>query len=108
MLKPWRRAIAAALLALQSVVALLPAMEQRGEVRLDTHMEAPGNEHLPAHNDATCAVCAVRALWGAVPQQAAPLFPPASIGRADIVFAAVAPTVGVAPDNHPRAPPVEG
>ncbi|HEY3285778.1 MAG TPA: hypothetical protein VGJ96_01510 [Gemmatimonadaceae bacterium] len=104
----WRRAIATALLALQAVVAWLPLGEQRGAVRFDSHVEAPGSLHLPPHDDATCAVCAARALWGTAPQASAASLLPVLMEQVDIDVRAIAPAVGVKPDNHSRAPPVEG
>ncbi len=96
------------LLTLQAAVCWLPLVERRGEVRLDAHMEAPGNPHLPSHDDGSCAICAVRALWGSVPQESAALSLVATVGSQDVAIALAAPTVGVTRANQSRAPPVVG
>lgn len=104
----WRRAAAAALLALQAVIALSPMLEQRETVRRDTHVEALGSHHLISHDDATCTVCAARTLMGTAPATPVAAFPAVARGQVDIAFAAVTPALGISPDNHSRAPPTLG
>ena len=102
----WRRSAAAALLALQAVIAVSPMIERRDEVRRDTHVEAQGSRHLFAHDEGTCTLCAARTLLGDLPADPAPLLALTTRGRVDIAYAAVVHPAGVAPDNQSRAPPV--
>ncbi len=102
----WRRSAAAALIALQAVIAVSPMLELRDEVRRDTHVEAQGNPHLFGHDEATCTVCAVRTLVGDVLAEPAALFANGASDRVDIAYAPVVHPAGVSPGNHSRAPPV--
>lgn len=104
----WRRTAAAALIALQAVIAVSPVIERRDEVRRDTHVEAQGDRHPFAHDESTCATCAARTLVAGAPPQAAALFAGTTSRLVDIAYATVALFTGLAPDNHPRAPPVLG
>jgi len=104
----WRRTVAAALLALQAVIALSPMLERRHEVRLEAHVEALGSRHLFAHDEATCIVCAARTLASDVPAASAVRDAAATGGRIDIAYAVVAYRVRLARDNHSRAPPTLG
>lgn len=107
-LTTWRRTAAAALFALQAVIALSPVLERRDAVRRDAHLEAQGDRHLFAHDESTCATCAARTLVAGAPPESAALFAGTTSGRVDIAYATVALFTGLAPDNHPRAPPVVG
>ena len=104
----WRRTAAAALIALQAVIAVSPVLERRDEVRRDTHVEAQGGRHLFAHDESTCAVCAVRTASGAAPAESPALVATATGGKVEIAYATVVLPSGATPDNHPRAPPVLG
>jgi hypothetical protein len=107
-LSTWRRTAAAALFALQAVIAVSPVLERRDAVRRDAHVEAQGDRHIFAHDESTCATCAARTVVAGAPPQAAALFAGTSSSRVDIAYATVARFTGLAPDNHPRAPPVTG
>ncbi|MGH7656154.1 MAG: hypothetical protein ACREN6_15995, partial [Gemmatimonadaceae bacterium] len=59
----WCRRIAlAALFALQGAIALAPLAETTEKGRLGAHAEPKGAQHKYQHDEATCAVCAVRSL----------------------------------------------
>ena len=105
-LRSWRRTAAAALFALQGVLAVSPVLERRHEVQRDAHVEAQGSRHLFAHDEATCTVCAARSLLGDVPPQPAGLLPAATSRCVEIAYSAVVLSVERALDNHSRAPPV--
>ena len=107
-LNSWRRTAAAALFALQAVIAVSPVLERRDAVRRHAHVEAQGDRHLFAHDESTCATCAARTLVAGAPPQAAALFALTTSRRVDTAYATVALFTGLAPDNHPRAPPVVG
>ena len=104
----WRRTAAAALVALQAVIAVSPVLEQRDEVRPYAHVEAQGSRHLAAHDEETCTVCTVRTLLGDVPAEPAALITTATTGRVAFSYEAVVGSTGLALDNHSRAPPALG
>lgn len=107
-LSTWRRLAAAGLFALQAVIAVSPVLERRDAVRRDAHVEAQGDRHLFAHDESTCATCAARTVAAGAPPQAAALFAGSTSSRIDVAYATVALFTGLAPDNHPRAPPALG
>lgn len=104
----WRRSAAAALIALQAVIAVSPVLERRHEVRRGAHVETQGSRHLFAHDETTCTVCAARTLVGSVPPEAAALCLGGTSNRVDVTYSEVVNSVGLASDNHSRAPPVQG
>ena len=107
-LATWRRTAAAALFALQAVIALSPVLERRDAVQRDAHAEAQGDRHLFAHDESTCATCAARTLVAGAPPEASALFAGTTGSRVDFAYATGALFTGLASDNHPRAPPVAG
>lgn len=103
----WRRSAAAALIALQLLIAAWPVLERRSEVRLDTHSEEQGNRHLFAHDETTCTVCStVRNLVAdaAVPAETLQVITTAS--PMEERAASAAPSFEFFRDNPSRAPPV--
>src|ERR1039457_3568584 len=59
----WRRKIAlVALFALQGAIAVSPLLETTEKGRLGAHTEEQGARHKYQHDEATCAVCSVRAM----------------------------------------------
>ena len=107
-LTSWRRSAAAALIALQAVIAVAPMLERRGEVRRATHVAAQGRRHLFGHDEGTCTLCAARTLVRDVPANPAGFVAVTAPGTIDVAYAVVVPAADAAPDSHSRAPPVLG
>lgn len=107
-LSSWRRSAAAALIALQAVIAVSPVLERRDAVPRDAQVETQGSRHLFAHDESSCAVCAVRTLEADVPPQAAAPIAVATNSLVDPTDAADVRLLEPAPGNHSRAPPDEG
>ena len=102
----WRRSAAAALIALQLLIAAWPVLERRSEVRLDTHTEEQGNRHLFAHDETTCTVCStVRTLVADAPVPTEMLLLRTTTTQVEVSGAPAAPSFEFAPDNPSRAPP---
>ena len=95
-------------MALQVLIALSPVLEKRDTVRRDTHVEQSGRQHLFAHDDTTCTICAVRTLVGNAPAAPAACYVAEDRNRVDIAYIAEAGSVGGPQDNHSRAPPTLG
>lgn len=99
----WRVATAFAFLA-QCWIALAPLAEHRG-FGASAHVEAAGIDKHFAHDEATCAACAVLALHVAVPPNPIPRLVIARIDRAIVMQPDG--RIGVAPllSHSSRAPP---
>ena len=101
----WHRKLALAVLfVLQAAITLAPLLEVSERGRLGAHAEERGARHKYQHDEATCAVCAVRSLHSAPAQNCA------TIVSAQQPFAAGldapwAPARTVDASALPRAPP---
>lgn len=102
----WRRRIGlAVLVALQGAITAAPLLEPSEKGRIGAHAEEQGAQHKYQHDEATCAVGAVRSLHSAP----ATACPPISSDRLDGLAAReaiFAPGRHVVPTTLPRAPPV--
>jgi len=101
----WYRQFALVLLfALQGAITLSPLIEPSEKGRMGAHAEERGAQHKYQHDEATCAVCAVRSLHAAATQSAEPII-------AERVHTAAALNTPLAPARRadatllPRAPP---
>lgn len=103
--RSFRRGVFAALLALQGAVVLSPAWEPRPTGALGAHVEETGARHLDLHNEATCALCAVRSLHVVAPARS--VVPTAHLLiRALVAFGmGTAPVRDALPAHLSRAPP---
>ena len=103
-----RVAVALALLALQGAVALSPLAESVHTDRPQVHVEQRGATHPFAHNEATCALCAVRSMHAAVQARAfGDAMAPRHEGAIVLVTRDV-PSLDDGPTNLSRAPPLAG
>jgi hypothetical protein len=101
----WRHQVALAVLfALQGAIALSPLLESNERGRMPVHVEQQGATHRYQHNEATCAVCTVRALHSS-PAQACPAIACERQQAVAALDAPVAPLHGVDTTALPRAPP---
>jgi hypothetical protein len=92
------------LFVLQIVIAVSPLVESREEGRLIAHVEQDGTRHVNLHNEATCALCSVRA-QKAMPAPAATPVGSARSPIAPTVATYTAPLTVGATTNRSRAPP---
>jgi hypothetical protein len=99
-----QRLAAVALFALQGAMALSPLWEPGSEARLSAHAEQDGARHLNLHNEATCALCTVRAQTS-MPAAASPPIVASQVHIAVASVAYAAPVAGASSTNHARAPP---
>ena len=100
-----RRVALCVLFALQGSVALSPLLEPRDTRAPAAHMERTGERHLNVHNEATCMLCAARALHAAPSVPAAPVMLGARLNLYPSQSPNVVPTL-VDFGSHPsRAPP---
>ena len=99
-----RRMSALLLLVLQFGMVLAPMSEREGRRTL-THVEQQGTRHAQLHNEATCALCAVRSLQAAVLQAATALS--TAVATQSLVSAprAILTSRDLPPSNASRAPP---
>jgi hypothetical protein len=101
----WRRQTALAVLfALQGAISLAPLLETTEKGRLGAHAEEQGAQHRYQHDEATCAVCAVRSLHSSPAQDCAPI----TCERQEAVAVLDAPMARshrADPTTLPRAPP---
>ena len=104
-LSAWYRQLALVLLfALQGAITLSPLIEPSERGRMGAHAEERGAQHKYQHDEATCAVCAVRSLHAAAAQSSVPVI-------SERVHTAAALNTPVAPARRadatllPRAPP---
>jgi hypothetical protein len=101
----WRHPIALAVLfALQAAIALSPLLEANERGKIPVHVEQQGATHKYQHNEATCAVCTVRALHSS-PAQSCPAIDCERQQAVSALDAPVAPLRGVETTALPRAPP---
>jgi hypothetical protein len=104
-LSGWRHQVAlAVLVALQGAIALSPLLESNERGRMPVHVEQQGATHRYQHNEATCAVCTVRALHSS-PAQGCPAIAGERQQALAALDAPVAPLHGVDTTALPRAPP---
>ena len=94
----------AALLVLQGAITLSPLLEPNEKGRLGAHAEEKGAQHKYQHDEATCAVCAVRSLHSS-PAQACPAIACERQQTVAALDAPVSPARRVDPTALPRAPP---
>jgi hypothetical protein len=101
----WYRQLALVLLfALQGAITLSPLIEPSEKGRMGAHAEERGARHKYQHDEATCAVCAVRSLHAAATQTAAPIIGE-RVQTAAALDTPVAPTRRADATVLPRAPP---
>ncbi|HVA58180.1 MAG: hypothetical protein WBQ26_07910 [Gemmatimonadaceae bacterium] len=102
-----RRVALFALFALELVVAFAPLMEPDHEAT-KSHVEETGTQHqFLVHDDANCAVCALRSIT-ALPSGRAVVLPNAHtqlVAAAQVHFTV---TTGTEAANPSRAPPIFG
>jgi hypothetical protein len=99
-----QRLAAVALFALQGAMALSPLWEPGSEARMSAHAEQDGARHLNLHNEATCALCSVRAQTS-MPSPPAQSFGGSHIRIVMVTEAYTAPPAVVFSTNLARAPP---
>lgn len=99
------RLLALLVFAVQAAIAVSPLWEAGRETRVRIHAEQHGSRHIGMHDDATCPVCAVRAVHAAPALSAsleilaAPVHAPLAIERT------FAPSRALSRANSTRAPP---
>lgn len=102
----FRRAALVVLLVFQGAWALAPLFEPHNDRLGVVHVESTHPKHPYIHNEATCAVCAVRSLYAAPPQRPAPVLHLSAGQPVDRFDAAAAPRTDQDPTNLSRAPPL--
>jgi hypothetical protein len=101
----WQRRVSALLmLVLQLGMVLAPMAEHEGR-RTVTHVEQQGTRHAQLHNEATCALCAVRSLQAAVLQVPHVITVAIATERLVSVPATALASRDPPPSNASRAPP---
>jgi hypothetical protein len=101
----WPRRLALALLvALQGAITVSPLLETTEKGRLGAHAEEQGAQHRYQHDEATCAVCAVRSLHSS-PAQGCPAITCERMQGVAVLNVPVAPSRRTDPTTLPRAPP---
>ena len=101
----WRHQfVLAALFALQGAITLSPLLEPNEKGRMPVHVEQQGATHRYQHNEATCAVCAVRSLHSS-PAESSPAIDYEHHQTGATADAPVAPARRVGSIILPRAPP---
>jgi hypothetical protein len=101
----WRRKLVlAALFALQGAITFAPLLEVSERGRLGAHAEERGAQHKYQHDEATCAVCAVRSLHSA-PSQHCPAIDCEQHRTVAALDAPWAPARRAVSSALPRAPP---
>ncbi|MFI5310673.1 MAG: hypothetical protein ACHQQ3_05540 [Gemmatimonadales bacterium] len=103
-----RRVISLAMLALQGVIAVSPLWEPTLDVPLRSHAERHAARHPGMHNEATCAVCAVRLLSASLPVRAVHFDATAAQVQPVVPRASAPARRDAAPANLSRAPPLAG
>ena len=99
-----RKLVLAVLFALQGAITFAPLLEVSERGRLGAHAEERGAQHKYQHDEATCAVCAVRSLHAAPAQSSAPIACEQQRSVA-VLDAPWAPARRVIASALPRAPP---
>lgn len=100
-----RRVALCVLFALQGSVALSPLLEPRDTRAPAAHMERTGERHLNVHNEATCMLCAARALHAAPSVPAAPVMLNARLNLYPSQSPTAVPTFDDFGSHPSRAPP---
>jgi hypothetical protein len=101
-----RRQLAlAALFVLQAAITLSPLIEPSERGRMGAHAEQRGARHKYQHDEATCAVCAVRSLHSS-PAQTCPAIVCERQQSVAALDAPAGPSRNVDPTALPRAPPL--
>jgi hypothetical protein len=101
----WPRKLAlAALFALQGAITLSPLLEVTERGRMGAHAEERGARHKYQHDEATCAVCAVRSLHSA-PAQSCPAIDCERQRYVAELDTPNGPARRIVPSALPRAPP---
>jgi hypothetical protein len=101
-----RQVAAAALFALQLLIAVSPLVERQTPIRPTAHAHDQQTHHLLAHDESTCGVCAARtqvAVEPALPAVLVVVTTPLPMARSD---RALAPAGAPRSANPSRAPPV--
>jgi hypothetical protein len=99
-----RRSLALLMLVLQVGIAIAPLAERDGR-RTVTHAEQRGTRHTRAHNEETCALCAVRSLQAHIVRaHPAPTFRDVP-RRLEIAYVGVVTSRDPPTVNGSRAPP---
>ena len=99
-----RKLVFAVLFALQGAITLAPLLEVTERGRHGAHAEERGAQHKYQHDEATCAVCAVRSLHSA-PVQSCPAIDCERQRTVAALDAPWAPARRVMSSAFPRAPP---
>jgi hypothetical protein len=99
-----RKLVLAVLFALQGAITFAPLLEASERGRMGAHAEEQGARHKYQHNEATCAVCAVRSLHAAPVQNCAAIACERQ-RSVTVLDAPRAPALRVISSALPRAPP---
>ena len=102
----WRRRLTALVLLLTQVgIATSVALELRAEPGMSAHAEQGGATHAGVHNEATCALCAVRSMEA----QSGPPTATSTVittQAGPVTRAVITPPTRAGPSSNPsRAPP---
>jgi hypothetical protein len=101
----WHRKLALVVLfALQGAITLSPLLEVTERGRLGAHAEERGAQHKYQHDEATCAVCAVRSLHSS-PARTCPAIECERVRTVAALDAPWAPARRIISAALPRAPP---
>jgi hypothetical protein len=101
---PLRQLALAVLFVLQAAITLSPLLEATERGRMGAHMEQQGARHKYQHDDATCAVCAVRSLHSSPAQACAPIACERQLTKTAL-DAPASHSRDLDPTSLPRAPP---
>jgi hypothetical protein len=99
-----RKLVLAVLFALQGAITFAPLLEVSERGRLGAHAEERGAQHKYQHDEATCAVCAVRSLHAA-PAQGCAAIACERERSVTVLDAPWSPARRVISSALPRAPP---
>ena len=100
-----RRLLAVGLLALHGGIVTSPLWETHTIKRVGVHAEQHGARHVGMHDEATCAVCAVRSLHAAPADRPEPVARFAPLPATAVVTVGSAQSHDAADTGLPRAPP---
>jgi hypothetical protein len=102
----WRQTAAAALFALQLLIAVSPLVERQTPIRPTAHAHDQQTHHLLAHDESTCGVCAARTQVAVEPALPAEFVVVAAHLPVALTERAIAPSGAPRAANPSRAPPV--